>query len=306
MSYLIEETESGQKAFKSMLLDPASLGVLSSELSIKILKELGKNPSCAMDVARSLKQHEQKIYYHMRRLEKAGIITLIKREERVGALAKIYSVASPVLAVKLFDSNFTLDAKVRSKEIEFFSPFIKQGKINFLIVVGRPDPHGKYGAQASDGIGAIDFALFLGSFLREVAPNYKLDTHVREKDLKNNLILIGGPKANIFVEKINKFLPIYFDSKNEWNIVSSLSKITYSDDDIGIIVRIKNPFAKENEIIILSGKRFKGSRAAILALMKKISEVKKGNKYASDVIAKVVRGVDRDSDGRIDDVEFLE
>ena len=56
----------------------------------------------------------------------------------------------------------------------------------------------------------------------------------------------------------------------------------------------------------MSGKRFKGTRAAILALMKKVSEVKKGNKYDSGEIAKVVRGIDRDSDGRIDDVEFLE
>ena len=306
MSYLIEETEHGQKAFESFLIEPKNLNVFNSELSLKILKELGKNPGCAMDIARNLKQHEQKIYYHMRRLEKAGIIKMIKREERVGAFAKIYSVVSPVIAVKLFDSIFTLDTKTRAKEIEFFTNFINNGKINFTIIVGSPDPHGKYGVQASDGIGAIDLALFLGSFVKNVSPNYKLDTHVREIDLKNNLILIGGPKANIIVEKINKHLPIYFNTKDDWSIFSTLSKITYTDEDIGIITKIKNPFSKEKEIILLSGKRFKGTRAAILALMKKVSEVKKGNKYDSGEIAKVVRGIDRDSDGRIDDVEFLE
>src|SRR3989442_5024026 len=127
MTYFIEETEKGQKAFNSLLLDPKKLGVLNSELSIKILQELGRNPACAMDVARILKQHEQKIYYHMRRLEKAGIIKMIKREERFGAFAKIYSVISPVISVKLFDSIFTLDAKTRVKEIDFFSNFIQDG-----------------------------------------------------------------------------------------------------------------------------------------------------------------------------------
>ncbi len=307
MPYFIEETDEGQKAYSVLQLKPKKLNVLNSELALKILQELSKRPSCAMDVARRLKEHEQKIYYHLRRLESAGVIKLLRKEERVGATAKIYGVAHPYLAVKLFDGDHLTDVKTKARELDFFKPFIENGKLNATIIVGSPDPHGKYSAQASDGYGAIDFALYLGSLLNKASPNYKLDTEVRERDLANNLILIGGPKANIIIDKVNKRLPIYFDTKHDFNIVSSLSKSTYAGDEIGIVVKMKNPFAKKGDkyILVISGKRFKGTRSAILSIVKKMRELQKGNKVENG-IARVVRGIDKDADGIVDDVEFLE
>jgi len=305
MTYVVEEREEEQKAYKTLVLEPRNLNVLNTELSLKILKELSKKPSCAMDISRKLKEHEQKIYYHLRRLEKSGIIKVIRTEERVGAIAKIFSVSSPFLSVKLFDGEHLVDVKTKPRELEFLKPFVEKGKLNSTIVVGSPDPHGKYGAQASDGSVAIDLALLLGSFLDHTHPNYRLDTEIRENDLKDNLILIGGPKTNILIDKINDKLPMYFDTKHEFNIVSTFSKSVYADDDIGIIVRMKNPFAKDKEILVLSGKRFKGTRAAILALVKYLKKLEVGNKY-DEGIARIVQGIDRDADGRIDDVEFLE
>ena len=305
MTYVVEEIEDEQKAYKTLVLEPRNLNVLNTELSLKILKELSKKPSCAMDISRKLKEHEQKIYYHLRRLEKAGIIKVIRTEERVGAIAKIFSVSSPFLSVKLFDGEPLVDVKTKSRELELLKPFVEKGKLNSTIIVGSPDPHGKYGAQASDGSVAIDLALLLGSFLDHTHPNYRLDTEIRENDLKDNLILIGGPKTNILIDKINDKLPFYFDTKHEFNIVSTFSKSVYADDDIGIIVRMKNPFAKDKEILVLSGKRFKGTRAAILALVKYLKKLEVGNKY-DEGIARIVQGIDRDADGRIDDVEFLE
>ena len=129
---------------------------------------------------------------------------------------------------------------------------------------------------------------------------------MKDSDLKKNLILVGGPKANIIVEKFNKELPVYFDFHREWNIVSQLSKNVYNEDDIGLIAKIKNPFAKNKEILIISGKRFKGTKAATLAIFKYLKEIEKGNRYDPTVIVKVVQGVDRDSDGKIDDVKILE
>src|SRR3989338_8213843 len=105
MPYLIEESKEGQVAHKTLIVKPKKFSVLNSELSLKILNELSKQPSCAMDIARRLKQHEQKIYYHIRRLEQAGIITLDRTEERVGAITKIYSVSYPFISVKLFDGE---------------------------------------------------------------------------------------------------------------------------------------------------------------------------------------------------------
>ncbi len=305
MSYVVEEHPEGQKIHRTLIMKPANFNVFNSELSLKVLSELGKKSQCAMDIARKLKEHEQKIYYHLRRLEKTGIIKLVRREERVGGLAKIYQIPHPYISVKLFDDEHLTDVKVRPKEIEFFKSFIKNGKLDGFLVVGSPDPHGKFGAQASDGSAAIDLALLLGSFLTHASPNYKLDTELREEDLKNNLILVGGPKANILIDRINTKLPIYFDTKNEFNIVSSFTKSVYNEDNVGVIVKMKNPFAKDKEILLLSGKRFRGTKAAILGLIKYLKKLEDGNKF-DEGIARVVHGIDRDADGVIDDVEFLE
>lgn len=307
MTYFVEETEDGQRAYKALQLKPKSFNVLNSDLAQRILSELAKRPSCAMDIARRLKEHEQKIYYHLRRLEGAGIITLARTEERVGATAKIYSVSHPYLAIKLFDGEHLTDVKTKAREIEFFRPFIKGGKFDATIVVGSPDPHGKYGVQALDGSAGIDLALFLGTFLKLARPNYKLDTEVTEKDMRGNLILIGGPKANTVIDKFNKSMPIYFDPKHSFNLVSSFTKSVYSSDDIGMIIKMKNPLDKKNEkyILVLSGIRFKGTRAAIIALIRHMRKVQLGNRFDGGV-ARVVRGIDKDADGRIDDVEFLE
>ena len=78
MKYLLEESEEGHKAFTTMMIEnPKLFSILSNDLALKIIKELGKSPACAFDIARKLKVHEQKVYYHMRNLEKSGIIKLI-------------------------------------------------------------------------------------------------------------------------------------------------------------------------------------------------------------------------------------
>jgi hypothetical protein len=182
---------------------------------------------------------------------------------------------------------------------------VEKGKLNAIIVVGSPDPHGKYAAQASDGSAAIDLALFLGTFLETSDLNYKIDTQVREEDLQKNLILIGGPKANMLIERINSKLPIYFDTKHDFNIVSSFSKNVYTEDEVGIVIKMGSPFTKGKEVLVLSGRRFKGTRAAIVAIVKHLKKIAEGNKFNGN-IARVVRGIDRDADGIIDDVEILE
>jgi hypothetical protein len=210
----------------------------------------------------------------------------------------------------LFESEHINDVKIRAAELKFLKPFVEDGKLNSIIVVGSPDPHGKYKAPASDGYCAIDLCMFLGQFISDSrVPYYKLDTQVRKEDLEKNLIVIGGPKTNIIADKINKQLPIYFDYSEEyleWNIVSILSKTVYREPQIGFLARVQNPFSEGREILIFSGKGFKGTRAAVLAFVKHLKKVMKGNSVKPDVIAKVVQGIDIDSDGIIDEVEFLE
>ncbi|MDI6825771.1 MAG: S-layer protein [Candidatus Aenigmarchaeota archaeon] len=311
MRFLVEETKEGQRAFETILIDnPRLLPVLSNELALKIIRELGKQPACAMDIARRLKVHEQKVYYHMRNLERLGLIKVVSMEERVGAIAKIYSPISSVVSFKLFDGERINDIKTRAAELKFLKPFVQDGKLNSIIVVGSPDPHGKYKAPASDGYCAIDLGMFLGQFIVESKiPYYKLDTQVQKEDFENNLIVIGGPKTNIIADKINKQLPIYFDYSEEfleWNIVSTLSKTVYREAQSGFIARIPSPFSNGKEILVFSGKGFKGTRAAVLAFIKHLKKIMEGNSVKHDIIAKVVQGIDVDSDGIIDEVEFLE
>jgi len=311
MEFLVEETEKGQKAYPTMVVENSkALSVLDNDLVKKILKELAEFPSCAMDVARRLGEHEQKIYYHFRNLEKLGLIKLDRLEERVGATAKIYSLTSPSVSYKIFEKTSVLDKKTRASEIKFLRPFVKNGELNSMIVVGSPDPHGKYKSPASDGYCGINLGMFLGEYLNNVGvPFYKLDTQVTKEDKRKNLFLLGGPKANIITAEINEDLPIYFNYSEDfrdWVIVSTLTKNVYRDKYCGVIVRTESPFSEGKEIILMAGKGFTGSRAAVLGLTKFTKEVAKGNSVDSNVIARVVRGIDVDSDGIVDDVEFLE
>jgi len=300
MLWVVEETKKEQKIYPTLQLKKSDLKFFKSDLTFKILRELAESESSPIEIARRLGEKEQKIYYHFRKLEKIGIIEVVRKEERVGTVAKIYRLKFPYISFKIFDGNFLKEKKIRVKELKALKPFIENGKLNSLIVIGSPDPHGKYLAQASDGSAAIDLALYLGSFLKETKLCYKLDTQVKQNELKENLILIGGPKANMILERINEKLPIYFDVENDFNLVSTLSKKVYNQDEVGIIIKVKNPFNPNKKILVLSGKRFKGTRASIIGFIKYSKE------FEDEEFARVVLGVDKDSDGIIDDVIFLE
>jgi DNA-binding transcriptional ArsR family regulator len=307
---LIENDGKGQKAYNSLAMDPRSLGIFANELALRIIRELSRKPRCAMDLARKLEVDEQKIYYHVRKMEKAGVVKLVGTETRYGMTAKIYRVMGPVVSAKLYDDGhvFEGNAQVRDPQIiKFLEPFIKDGKLNAKIIIGSPYPHGNHEATARDGAHITDLALFLGGFLNSPGyRNYKIDTEVRADDLKGNLILIGGPKINTVMDRINKGLPIYFDEKNDFTIVSKLSGEKYDYDNNAVIIRAKNPFNEKKEILILAGKRSSGLRSAVLAFIEHAEEIMIGNLKDRSVIAKVVEGIDKDSDGIVDSVRILE
>lgn len=275
-----------------------------SELAQNILKLLSKSLMSPIGIAKALKEHEQKIYYHIRNLEKAGIIQIVRREGKKGAVANYYSLVEPafVVSFKKFETTSKI-AQVKN-ESSFLEPFIKEGVLDALIVVGSPDPHGPDKARSRDGYYGMDLALFLGTFLNYVPKyNVKLDTETRETDLENNLILIGGPIVNKITEKLNDSLPIKFENGT---IKSAISNETYPHDECGIIVKARNPFNKDKFILVVAGKRFSGTRSAIIAFLKYFDKIKEGNVHNPEIKAKVVEGVDMDSDGIVDDVEFRE
>jgi DNA-binding transcriptional ArsR family regulator len=281
---------------------------LSSDLAIKILKLLILKPMYPIELAKELKVHEQKVYYHIRNLEACGAIKVVKEEDKQGATAKYYFVEKPAFVIKLKELENTQKIFQLKGDSEFLEPFIKDGQLNAMIVVGSPDPHGPEKARSRDGYYGMDLALFLGTFLNYVPKlNVKLDTEVRDSELKgNNLILIGGPRVNKTTELVNSKLPIRFEKDEQWAIKSTISGNTYPTDESGMIVKAKSPFNPDKSILAVSGIRHSGTRAAIIAFLKHFKEIKEGNIHNRAIKAKVVEGVDLDSDGIVDDVEIRE
>ncbi|MBI4439128.1 S-layer protein [Candidatus Woesearchaeota archaeon] len=302
----VVDTANGIRSLPAKEISARDAKSLGSELAMKILKLLVVKPMYPVEVAKELKVHEQKVYYHIRNLESCGAVKVVREEERQGAVAKFYGVDKPALVIRLKELDST-NKLFGSQDNDFLKPFIVDGKLNALIVVGSPDPHGPEKARSRDGYYGMDLALFLGTFLNYV-PNFyvKLDTEVRESDLRNNLIVIGGPVVNRVTSMINQKLPVRFDKESHWGINSSVSGNLYPNDESGLIVKARNPFESERFVLLVAGKRHMGTRAAIIAFLKNFTEVSSGNVFNRAVNAKVVEGVDLDSDGIIDDVEFRE
>jgi DNA-binding transcriptional ArsR family regulator len=311
-NFVIEENDGNITALPAKMINAAASRKALSPVAWRILEELSKGPAYPKDIAKKLRLHDQKIYYHVRNLKKAGLIK-VKREESInGVIAKYYDLEKPAFFLRLREMEpmkTDLHAKSSGKE-SLLSPFIENGFMDALIVIGSPDPHGPTKARGRDALYSLDMGLFLGGFISQVPANViRLDTEMSKDDLKNNLILIGGPGVNRITAEINSKLPIRFTEyqKHQYSeIYSTFSKRNYPEDEAGIIVKIKNPFDHGKQIFILAGRRSAGTRAAILAFTKKLEELSKGNMYSNKSFARVVEGIDSDSDGLIDDMEIME
>jgi DNA-binding transcriptional ArsR family regulator len=308
---LIESNENGKVAYDSLLVpDPTALSVFNNKLSLKIIKVLSETPSCALDVARKLKVHEQKVYYHLKNLERAGVVYTISSERRHGMIAKIYSVVSPVIAAKLFERGS--EVKETSFNVipspvlrNFFHPFIENGKLNGKIIIGDPYPHGRYDTGGTEGSHISDLLLFLGKFLDEFTfPNYKLDTEITKEDLKDNLILIGSNRTNTVIDKINDNLPLHFDPE-KMSLISSKTNNIYRDDGVGVVLKTKNPLNPKKMVLLVGSLRSRGVRSAAICILKHI-EKRFANLKMDDEVGLVVQGLDKDGDRIIDEVNILE
>lgn len=311
--WIVEQKNGKTFSAPTGVLSPSQLKVALSPLAWKILQLLAQRPYYPKELAKALKVHEQKVYYHIRNLEKAGIIVLVRQEARQGAVAKFYTITEPAfsLLLKPLESSQKIFS-LKSEYKRFLEPFISDGKLNALIIVGSPEPHGPTKVRAKDGPAATSLGLFLGTFLNYIPEiSIKLDTEVKEGDLKNNLILIGGPGVNSITARVNPKMPvklkqIKYKSNFYSSIYSNISGKSYPEEECGIIVKAKNPFDQTKQILVVGGRRAAGTRAAILAFIHKFDQLCEGNSYDKKILARVVEGIDADADGIIDSVEFLE
>lgn len=316
MVLLVEKGRDGKyMAIDAKIATPEAMQAMLNPMGWKIMNELVREPQYPSMLAEKLKVSGQKVFYHINQLRRAGLIEVEKREEKRGGVAKYFAARHTAFAIKTQDSDkraFEFSgglAESRAGGARFLERFITDnGSFEGLIVVGSPDPHGAGKARARDGHYSGDVALFLGSFLS--IPNSgiitKIDTELKPEDKTRNLILIGGPITNLLVDEINDSLPVRFDRQKNWDIYSSVSGTTYPEEECGIIAKVPNPFNPKADVLVLAGKRWSGTRAAIIGLVKNFGAIAEGNKHDSEVKARVVEGVDVDGDGRVDTVEFRE
>lgn len=286
------------------LLENKALGALSED-RLRILELLAKEPMYPAQVAKIIGMQVQSVYYHVRLLEKAGLVEFREYEEKHGAVAKKYSAKSDSIAVVLNNSRWKLHAgRAKSREPpKLLAPFVHDGHFDGKIVLGSPDPHGKYRSRGSE-LCMVEIAMLLGQHATFSFPLYLLDTEVKEADKKQNLILAGGPKVNMLVAEINHALPINFKEET-FDIFSNLSGKRYGEN-AGVIELVDNPFAKGSKILLIGGLNYHGTRAAVLSIFRKMKEIEAGNAFKPSVLAKVVEGYDENGDGVVDAIEILE
>ena len=299
--------EEGNKSFalNAEEIGQEGLSALSSSIALQITKILSKEECFPKEIAKKLKVHEQNVYYYIRKLEIAGIIRVARQEKINGSYANYYELVSDAYFIRAKDFRET--SQIAERQSDWLYPFIDKGNFNTLIIVGSPDPHGPQKARSRDGYFGMDLALFLGSFLNYVPESkVRLDTEVSDQDLKNNnLIIIGGPIVNKITGIINPKLKVRYDTESK-SIYSTVTKKHYHSEEIGIIVNERSPFNEDKRILLVSGIRNSGTKAAILSFLKHYSDVKAGNMFNKKINARIVEGLDLDSDGVVDDIEFLE
>jgi len=316
---LLLSGERGQFMAKDIAVfeDPEILKSVLNKLSWKILQLLSRKEMYPMEVAKKLGVHEQKVYYHIRKLAKAGAIKVVREEEKKGATAKYYKATFPAMGVELPFGYQKIDrfpvTNIDEKMKPFLSPLIKDCVFDGKIVVGSPDPHGPFKAKARDGHYAAYLTFFLGQFV-DLPDDFpiKLDVDVKaEKEESNNLILVGGPGTNLITQEINEFLPIRFNMMPSEHgfllggLVSEKSKKVYTADNTGLIAKIPNPWNSKQSVIVLAGNKAVGTKACALALTKFWKKTLK-NFGDEEKFAAVIQGFDLDGDGKVDSIEVLE
>jgi len=316
---LLREENKKQKVKDIALVnDPQKLKLILNPLSWKILKMLSEKEMYPLEIARKLSVHEQKVYYHIRKLCRAGAITVAREEEKKGAIAKYYKAAAPAFGIELPQEYRTIN-KLSLLGMEgqiqgFFKEFVrKDGTFEGKIVVGSPTPHGPFKTSARDGHYASHLAFFLGQFAKP--PDdfaIKLDVDVKaEKEERNNLILVGGPGTNLLAEEVNECLPIKFNMQASeegflfGGLISRKTGRVYTADAVGIVAKVVNPWDKNKRVIVLAGNKAVGTKACVLALTDYWQKTLKGY-GGEEPYARVIQGFDLNGDGKVDSIEVLE
>lgn len=142
------------------------------------------------------------------------------------------------------------------------------------------------------------FEQFYGSYPEIII---KSDANLTEDDLRENLILIGGPVANKITKELNEKLPIKFIFNGSWslernpNVVKNFNAFLFVDDSdvrelslnsgfpkdetLGVVETIRNPWNEESFIIVVAGATRYGTRRVVKRVGGSPSYIIKGKTY---------------------------
>jgi hypothetical protein len=316
---LLLKTSRKQDEAKQIVIyeHPERLRPILHRLAWKILLAISTEAKYPLQIAKELRVHEQKVYYHIGKLAETKAIRKVREEEKKGATAKYYKASFPAFGVELpfglQKRKRTLPVVANRKLREFLSPIVDEGVFDGKIVAGSPEPHGPFKTIARDGHYAAYLTFFLGQ-LAELPNEFpiKLDVDVKaEKSESENLILVGGPGTNLLTQEANRYLPLRFDMAPSTRgflfggLTSRKSAQVYTRDTVGLIAKIRNPWNDSKRIIILAGNKAVGTKACVLALTRFWKTVLKTYRI-DDEFSAVVQGYDLDGDGKVDSIEVLE
>ncbi len=288
---------------------PSTFAPAFTDVGQKILGLLAQGAMYPAEIARRLRTYHQTVYYHIRRLEKSGLISRLESHQVRGGKANVFTLASDGYAIEFGVKGETfpsVSAASRSRPFgDYFREFVEGGTFNGWIVVGSPSPHGPRMTQGRDGHYAVQLGFALGEFVRLPATfPVKLDVDVRAERLeRSNMIIVGGPRTNVIAAEINRHLPIKFADDGSWTSIHDDRGRVYESEFDCLIVKTQNPWDSSRTCVICAGVTGAGTKAGILALTIYADDILKG--YKLGAWGGVLRGTDLDGDGKVDGVELL-
>jgi DNA-binding transcriptional ArsR family regulator len=313
MSYLVlKEKQHSQVMPARVFPDPQVAQSVLQPTRWRILSELTLGERCAKDLSEIMRTSEQVVCYHIRELQRTGFVRLERTVRKRGAMAKYYRAEQKAIAVipdlgSLRNAPNPPAQSLGESSKKLLEPFISQGRLDGHIVLGSPDAHGIFRSRARCGDRATDLALFLGSLLplsRESV--VRLDTEISQEELTHNLILVGGPRVNTTTMAVNDYLSVTYELTGHNMMISRITGKSYGGEEEGAVQMIVNPMNQESRVLVVAGNTYLGTRAAVLAFIKYTDQIAAGNSMNRNIVATVVSGLDVNSDGLVDDVEFLE
>lgn len=298
-------TEDEVEEIDTETLSQERLEAINSPIRREILELLAEKPSYPAKVSKQLDIGKQKTYYHFEKLKDAGLIEKQREEKHSGGLATFYRPTSGAYCLDLGGEGRKTFIPGRNRVVSrFLHPLVSEGKIRGRVVVGSPERHGPDQVRARDGHLAGEITGKLGNYGRLDDQVTMLDTDLsRDGDYGRNLLVLGGVLTNTAAKKFNGDFPVEFSGEEFPYREIKTPEGTYDEGGIGVVAKTANPENAEKAIYLVAGVRAEGTRAAVTAFRDLENIVED---YSEREFYRVVRGLDMDGDGRIDDYEIVE